>query len=95
MGISYFNCDTCGVEMNDCACEIEWWWCSGCDLCACQECVTGSWVLCECGHEYCESCMASGNGCSCGVFECQTLPEGRRAAAPAKRPKARSRRKGR
>jgi hypothetical protein len=85
VGISYFNCDTCGVEMNDCACLIRWWYCSSCDTYYCEGCVPGAWVTCKCGHEYCEQCIGAGTGCRCGVFEHQQMPE--RPALPAvKRP---------
>lgn len=69
MGISYFNCDTCGVEMNDCACELSWTSCSGCDATYCENCVAGKWVACGCsGFEYCESCVSASQVCGCGKF---------------------------
>lgn len=75
MSISYFNCDTCGVEMNDCACELSWTSCSGCDATYCENCVTGAWVSCGCsGFEYCESCVAAGQVCGCGKFSAPFQP---------------------
>lgn len=90
MSISYFNCDTCGVEMNDCYCPIKFWWCSGCDTAYCDACVTGTWVSCRCsGSDYCKPCVAAGRECPCGIFE--TL----RRSDPISRPVAPKRRRGR
>ncbi len=85
MGISYFNCDTCGVEMNDCACELSWTSCSGCDATYCENCVTGAWVSCACsGFEYCASCVAAGQVCTCGRFSAPFRPgHTEKAADPA------------
>ncbi len=81
MGISYFDCDTCGVEMNDCACELSWNSCSGCDATYCENCVTGSWVSCGCsGFEYCPTCIAAGRVCGCGKLSAPFQP-GRAGAA--------------
>jgi hypothetical protein len=83
MGISYFNCDTCGVEMNDCACDLIWWHCSSCDVIYCDGCVLGKWVSCRCsGYDYCDRCLAAGKGCSCGVFECRGCSGGGTVHAP-------------
>lgn len=71
MSISYFNCETCNVEMNDCYCDFEWFHCSGCDAAYCVNCVTGKWTTCECsGQDYCEGCIKKGDVCACGVFGC-------------------------
>ena len=83
MGISYFNCDTCGVEMNDCACELTWWHCSNCDIIHCDACVVGKWVSCRCsGRDYCDKCVAAGKGCSCGDFGCWACRDGKSTHAP-------------
>jgi hypothetical protein len=71
MGIAYFNCETCGVEMNDCACDLIWWHCSNCDAIYCDTCVVGTWTTCGCsGYDYCEECVKACNVCDCGKFGC-------------------------
>jgi len=99
MGISYFHCDTCGVEMNDCACELIWWHCSSCDVIHCDECVVGKWVSCKCsGYDYCDKCMAADRGCDCCSFECRGCSSGGKEVhapgcpvRPAKEPQHRKR----
>lgn len=69
MSISYFDCDTCGVEMNDCACELSWTMCASCEVIYCEDCAVGIWVRCKCsGFAYCESCVSGGEVCGCGSF---------------------------
>ena len=76
MGISYFNCDTCGAEMNDCYCDLVWWTCDGCDSTYCDDCVTGKWFTYKRdGTNYCERCKTSGNAPRTS-FVCYACKEG-------------------
>lgn len=57
MGIEYFNCDACGLEMNDCYCDVLWWACTDCDETFCENCVRGRWQTRLADRaEFCESC---------------------------------------
>lgn len=71
MGIDYFDCETCGVEMNDCSYPDAFWYCDGCNLSYCDACVPGCWVACGCsGFDYCQACITAGKTCKCGRFGC-------------------------